>query len=230
MRAYKRIKKIAEAVLSICNNECVVADIATDHGYLAEILNRSEKVKTIYATDISKKCLQKVVDLKKDFNLSKVETVLGDGLEPLKSVDIAVIAGVGGLEIIKMLTKQNMQETGENKCNLFVLQPAQNVFEFRKWLFDNNICVISDCFVEDAGKFYPIIVVDVSKYQNNEKTLFNLFIGRDNNQNSLEFERFLDFYIDKFDFLNKFEIEKIKKDRILSEKYEIYCLLKSLKK
>lgn len=229
MKAYKRIKKLAETIISIAKEDSTVADVGADHGYLAELLNRESKISKIYATDISKKCLQKVIDLKNKFNLEKIETLLGDGLVPLESVDITVIAGIGGLEIIKMLTKQNKLTESKNKCNIFVLQPAQNVYEFRKWLFDNKIFVIKDFFVEDAGKFYPIIVIDVSKKQINEATLYNLFVGRDNDKKTPEFDKFLEFYIEKLSFLCKFKSNQIENDVILKEKYEIYKMLNELK-
>ena len=228
MKAYKRIKEIAKVIDLLAKDGDVVADIACDHGYLAELLNRNSKIKTVYATDISKKCLQKVEKLKEDFNLSKIITLLGDGLNPLPKIDIASIAGVGGLETIKMLTTQNRLENGENKCDIFVFQPAQNVFEFRKWLFENEIYVISDYFVEDAKKFYPIIAVDVSKKQKNEMSLYNLYIGRDNDKESDTFKRFLIYSIENFSYLDKISKDMIEKDEVLREKFEIYNLVKTL--
>ena len=197
MRAYKRIKAMARVADKLAKEGDVIADIATDHGYLAELFDRNDKFKTVYATDISKDCLKKVIDLKNNYNLSKVIPLLGDGLEPLPNIDLVVIAGVGGLEIIKMITKQNKQPLG-NKCDIFVLQPAQNVFEFRKWLFDNEIYVISDFLVEDANKFYPIIAIDLSKKQINDKNLFNLYCGRDNDITNIEFKHFLENILKKF--------------------------------
>ena len=230
MRAYKRIKKIAEVIDLLAKEGDVVADVACDHGYLAELLDRNNKFEIVYATDISEKCLKKVIDLKEDFKLNKIKTLLGDGLNPLPKVDIVAIAGVGGLETIKMITKQNKLDSGENKCNIFVLQPAQDIFEFRKWLYDNEIFVIKDFLVEDAKRFYPIIAIDVSKKQKNEKTLFNLYCGRDNDVSSDEFKRFLKFSLENFDYLNELSIENIEKDEILHEKYEIFQLIKKLLK
>ncbi len=228
MKAYKRIKKMAEVASNLARQGDIVADVAADHGYLAELFDRNPKFSKVYATDISKKCLEKVEKLKKDYNLSKVETVLGDGLEPLGKIDIAVIAGIGGLETIKMLTKQNRLDSGENKCNLFVLQPAQNVFEFRKWLYGEEIYIISDFLVEDAKKFYPIIAVDVSKKQKNEKTLYNLYFGRDNKIENKDFVNFLKDAKQNFAYLENVTDEMLSKDEILREKYEIYNLVKNL--
>lgn len=228
MKAYKRIKKLAEVVDELAKHGDIVADVACDHGYLAELLDRNEKIKTVYASDISEKCLQKVVDLKKGFNLNKVIPVLGDGLKPLPKVDMAVIAGVGGLETIKMLTMQNKLESGENKCNIFILQPAQNVFEFRKWLFDNEIHIICDFVIEDNKRFYPIIAVDVSKKQQNEKSIYNLYFGRDNDKNTDIFERYLKFIIKNFKYINEISKKTLDTDEIIREKCEIYNLAKAL--
>ncbi len=229
MRAYKRIKALAMVADGLISENAVVADIACDHGYLAELFDRNNKIKKVYATDISQKCLDKIEKLKKDFNLSKVETMLGDGLMPLPKINLAVIAGVGGLETIKMLTTQNVTEKGERKCDIFVLQPAQNVFEFRKRLFEEKIFVISDFLVEDAKRFYPIIAIDVSKKQKNDTSLYNLYCGRDNDIENPEFKHFLEFSIKNFEYLESVSHETMEKDSKLLEKYQIYNMLKSIK-
>lgn len=229
MKAYKRIKAIAQVVDKFISDGTVVADIGCDHGYLSELFDRNDKIKTIYAVDISKQCLSKVEKLKADFNLSKVVTLLGDGLNPIDRADLSVVAGIGGLETIKMLTTQNKNEWGERKCNIFVLQPAQNVFEFRKWLYENEICIIWDCLVEDAKKFYPIIVVDISKKQKYDYNLFNLFVGKDNDKDSEIVKHFAKFSIKNLEYLQKLLEENIKKDAVLFEKYQIFNMLKNIK-
>jgi tRNA (adenine22-N1)-methyltransferase len=138
----------------------VVADIATDHGYLAELLSRHKKVSKVIATDISQACLDKANELKLRCKLDKIETRLGDGLNPIKKADIVVMAGIGGYEIIKILTNQNRQDNGENKCNLFVLQPSKNAAELRRFLIQKNVGILSDFIEFSSGKFYPIIVAD----------------------------------------------------------------------
>ena len=87
--------------------------------------------------------MSKLEKLVKKCNLQKIETFVGDGLEPVKNADVSVIAGIGGWEIIKILTTQNRQNIDkkhhQNKCDYFVLQPAQNVNELRLWLFENKV-------------------------------------------------------------------------------------------
>ena len=166
MKTEKRIKKLSETVcelLDLFDEPVTVADIATDHGYLSESLNFENKIKKIIATDISKKSLSKLEKLKLERNLNKVEPVLGDGLNPIDFVDIAIIAGIGGVEISKMLGAQNKSVDGKIKCRYFVLQPAQNIEWLREWIYKNHIKVLSDRVVQDGKQFYPIVCIDVLK-------------------------------------------------------------------
>ncbi len=221
MKTFKRIRKLQEAVLFACDKpDLVVADIATDHGYLAEVLSKNEKVSKIIATDISKKCLSKVERLVKKCALEKIETRLGDGLEPIEMVDIAVIAGVGGFEIIKMLENQN-NLGDKNKCNLFVLQPAQNIVELRQWIFGKKFLVLKDYVIEDADRFYPIVIIDVSKTEKNEPSVKNLWIGRDAEIEKGDFDKFLIDQLDYLKFLDELKEERILQDKILQDKLEL---------
>ena len=230
MKTFKRIKKLQEAVLFACDKESmVVADIATDHGYLAEALSKQERVEKIIATDISKKCLSKLEKLIEKCDLKKIETRLGDGLEPIEKVDVSVVAGVGGFEIIKMLEHQNKTENGF-KCELFVLQPAQNVLELREWIFDHKIEVVKDYVIADADRFYPIVIINVSREEINEKSIKNLWIGRDAESEKEDYELFLHDQLEYLKFLEDLPEERIEKDQILKDKRELKNIIeKTLK-
>lgn len=227
MKTLKRIEKLTEATkvaVSDLQKPVVVADVATDHGYLAENLSKQDWVKKVIATDISDKCLNKLVDLIKKHDLKKIETIVGDGLNPIESADVAVIAGVGGFEIIKMLDKQN----DNLKCKIFVLQPAQNALELREWLFDNEVFVQKDYIIEDAGRFYPIIIVDVSKKQINEKTIFNMWIGRDNEKSNKDFVLFLKDYFQFLVFLEDLPKSRIEEDDVLKDKLKLKHIIEKM--
>lgn len=230
MKTVKRISELGKAVDFVrdIKTDVIVADIATDHGYLAEYLSKQSWVKKVVASDISKKCLDKVIKLIETNNLKNIETIVGDGLIPLEKVDISVIAGVGGWEIIKMLKTQNAMANGDNKCDVFVLQPAQNVVELREWLFDNEIFVIKDYVIEDAERFYPIIIVDVSKKQSNEKSVYNLWIGRDNTLESQDFVAFLKDMLTFLEFIDGLSKNRIEQDEELKEKYELKLIIEKL--
>ena len=233
MRTEKRIEELKKAVFTAAdkNDDLIVADIATDHGYLPHALSLCENVSKIIATDISEKSLNKLTDRIKQFDLKKIKTLVGDGLNPIDElVDVAVIAGVGGFEIIKMLKNQNKSANGKNKCDKFVLQPAQNVVELREWIFDNKLFLISDYIIEDAGRFYPILIVDVGKIQNNKKDVFNLFIGRDNKLSSVDFILYLKDYLTFLEFLESLPKQRIDGDLVLKRKWELKNIIESLLK
>lgn len=236
MKTYKRILKLEEAVKFVCEyadkdiKDFVAADIGTDHGYLAEKLSKLEHVRKVIASDISAKSLSKLQALIKSRKLTNIETVVGDGLEPIEKADVSVIAGIGGWEIIKILKTQNKTSDGDLKCKFFVIQPAQNVVELRTWLFNNKIEVILDYVIEDAERFYPIIIIDVSKKQSNRKSLQNIWLGRDCWRYSEDFRLFLKNLKESFVFLKDISKERAKEDKVLYQKYKLNRLIDKLLK
>lgn len=232
MKTYKRIDKITESVELAYNTflsgEIVACDIATDHGYIAESLIKKDYVKNVVATDISAKSLKKLQNLIEFHHIFGINCVLGDGLTVIDSADICVIAGIGGEEIVKMLSLQNKRKNGENKCNVFVLQPAQNVIELRKFIFKNKIYLLKDFVIEDEGRFYPILIIDVSKRQRNKQNIFNIWLGRDNKNGSEDFVKYIGEINEYLEFLNEIPYKRIRKDKVLKQKYKLKKLASKL--
>ena len=233
MKTYKRIAKLNEAVKFVfenLNKPLVVADIGTDHGYLAESLSKESFVQKVIASDISKKSLSKLEELILSRKLDKIKTFVGDGLVPIESADVSVIAGIGGHEIIKILKNQNVTSQGKRKCDYFVLQPAQNVNELRIWLFENKVKVLKDYVIFDMDRFYPIIIIDISKKQRNKKSIYNIWLGRDN---TLENEDFILFMKDlkvSFEFLKDISKKRAKQDKVLYQKYKLNKIIEKMLK
>ena len=153
MRAHKRIETIA----GLIENAETVADIGADHGFLSKLLIEQKRAKKVIATDISAKSLKKTENLIKRFNLEdKIETRVGDGLEPIEvgEAEIVVIAGMGGYEMMKILSSPKSQYSKR-----FILQPAQTAIELRVWLTNNNYKIIKDFIVKDQNKFYNTLEV-----------------------------------------------------------------------
>ena len=153
-----------------------------------------------------------------------------DYIEPIENADVSVIAGIGGWEIIKILKAQNKKSDGDFKCKVFVLQPAQNVVELRTWLFNNKIKVILDYVIEDAERFYPIIIVDVSQKEFNRKTIENLWIGRDCLKCLEDYRLFLKDMKINLAFLKDISKERAKEDKVLYQKYRLNKLIDKLLK
>lgn len=232
MKSFNRLRQLNNVVCKTIDDfgmkDVVVADIATDHGYLAELLSRNEKISKVIATDISEKCLNKTRELVERCELQKIETKLGDGLIPIDSVDLCVLAGIGGYEIIRILKTQNYNVLGGNKCDIFVLQPSKNAEDLRCFLIDVNIKIISDFVVFSGGKFYPIIVINLFEKNDTEKSIFNIYFGRDNKLENADFIRFLEEQIKEYLFLEKIDKLDIENSNDLKTKYEIFKLAKEL--
>ena len=230
MKAYKRIKKLTEVVLSLLDKfdeSVVVADIGADHGYLSESLSRLDKVNKILAVEISQKCLDKVIKLKQNFGLEKIEPVLSDGLTNIQSADISVMAGIGGYEIINILKNQN-KIGNVLKCNIFVLQPSDNFVELKTWLNENDILILRDFFFESAKRFYPVIVVDVSKKEQVKLTDFDLYLGRDSKIDDREFVSYLKYLKENLSYLDGLLPERINSDATLVQKQKLKILIEKL--
>lgn len=193
MRAKKRLRKIADLVV---DQNCV-ADIGADHGFLTKILIEENRAKKVIATDISSKSLQKTKLLSEKFGFeSKVDLRVGDGLEPLfeNEVDLVVIAGMGGYEIIRILKTQNLKNIKK-----FIFAPAQNISKLREFLCENGFKIVSDELTKDQGKFYfTLSVIKNGETQKMQKEQILFGIQCQNAQND-----------DFFEFLNEF-VEKRK--------------------
>lgn len=233
MKSFNRIKVLSQTVTDFLEEKqlknAVVADVATDHGYLAELLSRNENISKIIATDISQKCLDKANELIIQNNLTKIETRLGDGLEPIKQVDLCVIAGIGGYEIIKILSNQNITINGEKKCNFFVLQPTKNFVELRQFLIKENIKIEKDFIIKSGGKFYPIICVNLLECNDSKSDLFSIYFGKSNTVQNDEFYEYLLDIKSKLSFLDRVKIKQ-ENSSDLQVKIDLLELVNSLLK
>lgn len=145
----------------------VLADIGCDHGYIGVQALIERRAKWLIAADISEKSLSKCRLLAAEKNLTdRVEFVVSDGFENVTTMpDTAVIAGMGGYEIIKILkTAKSLNRVPEK----LILCPHQNASELRRFL--NNYPIEKDYIVRSDKKFYPIIVVSAKgeKYRADE--------------------------------------------------------------
>lgn len=153
MKLSKRLNSICELVV----HEKTVADVGCDHGKVLAKLFLDNKVDFAYACDISAKSVKKAEDLLNEIGISKskFEIVVTDGLQNINAseIDLVIIAGMGGLEIIKIISENNV------KVNKFILVPHNNCIQLRKYLNKNNYTITNDFVVYDGGKYYNIMEV-----------------------------------------------------------------------
>lgn len=142
-------------IVKLCGKAKRVADVGCDHGkVLAELAKN--KAEFLVATDISEPSVKKAEQLLTQLNFKNFSVRVGDGCQTLTNndnLDVIVIAGMGGMEIIEILTAAQIE------LKTLVLQPQNNVIKLREFLTENNFYIHTDKVVEDKGKFYNILKV-----------------------------------------------------------------------
>lgn len=113
-----------------------MADVGCDHGKVSMACLLSGKVEKVIACDISSKSLQKAIDLAEKLNVKNIEFRVGNGLQVISDgeVDCVVIAGMGGIEIMNILSHI------PNGVKILVLSPHRNTIELRDFLQRNLFC------------------------------------------------------------------------------------------
>ncbi|MCM1990809.1 tRNA (adenine(22)-N(1))-methyltransferase [Oceanirhabdus seepicola] len=136
-----------------------LADIGTDHGYLAIKAIKTSKVKRAIASDINKGPLMKAQKNIEKYNINEnIECRLGSGLETLNigEVDCIVIAGMGGNLIRDILLKSSEIAKSTTQA---ILQPTQNPEVLRKFLVENGYRILEENLCIDNNIFYEMIKV-----------------------------------------------------------------------
>ena len=155
MASVLKIGERLEAVVDLCPQSQKVADIGCDHGFVSAELILEDKAEYIVATEKSKECLNKAILLADAINISDfISFREGDGFDALTKYDkvnCAIIAGMGGQEIIKIL------ENRPRRLYNFVLQPMKDVPMLRAYLNQSGFKIEVDKIVKENGKFYDVI-------------------------------------------------------------------------
>lgn len=160
----ERIKRIS----SYIKPYKVIADVGCDHGYLIKYAFDNYNITEAYAIDNKKGPLDSAKNNLKDYN--NVKYFLSDGLDSIDdNVEVVVIAGMGGMLIKDIITK-NISRI--NNVKRFVLQANKNVYELRKFMSENDYLISNEEILEEDGKFYEIVVFEKGKADYNFDDLF----------------------------------------------------------
>jgi len=169
-----------EAIFLLIHPCGIFADIGCDHGLISEYaLGYAKK---IIAADISEKCLSKARQLLSP--QKNIEFVVSDGFKNIKdSVDLAVIAGMGGHTIVEILTHYVSGLSSTNKAGSsdllsprgesgiktgcfggnnfvktqFILQPQSETPLVRQFLTENGYAITNDLIACEGRRFYEVI-------------------------------------------------------------------------
>lgn len=140
-----------EAVFSIVPKARAIADIGTDHGYLAvELINRNRS-EFVVAGDVHKGPLESAKEYIQSCGLSsKIDCRLGDGLKVTEVGELngAICCGMGGYLM------RDIVDAGPEPLEFYVLQPQNGQKELRQYMVQKGYIIVLEVIVEDAGKIY----------------------------------------------------------------------------
>lgn len=158
--------KRLNAIYNVIPFSDTFADIGCDHGYIAKEVIKNNKCKKAVISDISEKSLLKAQTLlKKEILEGIVIPVVSDGFSKLPTVDTALIAGLGGEEIIKILL--NAKSLPFN----LILSPMRNCDKVRVTLINLGYKIEKDFCVLSGEKFYDVIKATVGKDKLNKEEI-----------------------------------------------------------
>ena len=154
MQLSPRLSKIA-SLIHPCD---VVADIGTDHGYIPLYCLQTGIAKKVIATDVNEMPLKRAeTNIKNEGYSDHADFRLCNGLVGLSKgeADVIVIAGMGGLNIIDIIS-QAIKDNGTDvlKNVTFVLQPQKSNEIVRKYLAETGFVYIDETVCYDRDIFY----------------------------------------------------------------------------
>ncbi len=165
-----------------------LADVGCDHGYIGIGALHNDIANRLYLCDISAPSLHKATSLACSMNLDNVTSHCQDGIGDIHC-SCAVVAGMGGIEIISIL------DNATHKPQYLVLQPMRNAYEVRIYLLSHGYDITRDYIVHD-DKYYVIIVAQLA--QASSYSHIQLTLGKSNLlQPTEDFASYLQLEIDK---------------------------------
>ncbi|MGN0806198.1 MAG: class I SAM-dependent methyltransferase [Candidatus Coproplasma sp.] len=191
-----------EEICSYIDNSESFADIGCDHGYCTLHALKSGKCERAVITDVSAKSLAKAEKLLEEYIAEgRCKSVCCDGLSGVEDCEEVLIAGMGGMEIIKILTEGFIPRK-------FILQPMKNAEELRRFLIGSGCKITADDIFFD-GKYYFIIKGERSG-GTKEYSAQELAFGKDSLKNPV----FKDFAGEEIKKLSAFKLTSALEEKI----------------
>ena len=158
------ISKRLELVASFVPQGAILLDVGSDHAYLPIELVERGKIESAIAGEVVEGPYQSAVKNVEAHGLKeKIQVRLANGLaafEEADQVSVITIAGMGGRLIARIL------EEGLGKLanvERLILQPNNREDDLRIWLQENGFHIVAESILEEAGKFYEILVVEAGQ-------------------------------------------------------------------
>ena len=158
------ISKRLELVASFVPQGAVLLDVGSDHAYLPIELVERGRIEGAIAGEVVVGPYQSAIKNVEAHGLEeKIQVRLANGLAAFEEVDqvsVITIAGMGG-RLIATILEEGLQKLAN--VERLILQPNNREDDLRIWLQDNSFQIIAESILEEAGKFYEILVVEAGQ-------------------------------------------------------------------
>lgn len=138
-----------------------VLDVGSDHGLLSLRCLEEDIATSVICTDINPKPASKSrLLLESNGFKDRSETLVTDGLNgvDIRSGDIIVIAGMGGLNIIDILTRAIKDLDKDILSNIaLILQPQKSMHLVRRFLAEQGFIFEIETVCKDRDIFYNVL-------------------------------------------------------------------------
>ena len=158
------ISKRLELVASFVPQGTILLDVGSDHAYLPIELVERGQIEGAIAGEVVEGPYQSAVKNVEAHGLKeKIQVRLANGLaafEETDQVSVITIAGMGGRLIARILEEGLYKLANVGRL---ILQPNNREDDLRIWLQDNGFQIVAESILEEAGKFYEILVVEAGQ-------------------------------------------------------------------
>lgn len=158
------ISKRLELVASFVPQGAVLLDVGSDHAYLPIELVERGQIEGAIAGEVVVGPYQSAVKNVEAHGLEeKIQVRLANGLaafEESDQVSVITIAGMGG-RLIATILEEGLQKLPN--VERLILQPNNREDDLRIWLQEHGFQIVAESILEEAGKFYEILVVEAGQ-------------------------------------------------------------------
>ena len=175
------ISKRLELVASFVPQGAILLDVGSDHAYLPIELVERGQIETAIAGEVVEGPYQSAVKNVEDHGLKeKIQVRLANGLaafEEADQVSVITIAGMGG-RLIATILEEGLEKL--SNIQRLILQPNNREDDLRIWLQDHDFRIVAESILEEAGKFYEILVVEAGQMKLSASDVrFGLFLSKE---------------------------------------------------
>ena len=175
------ISKRLELVASFVPQGSILLDVGSDHAYLPIELVERGQIEAAIAGDVVVGPYQSAVKNVEAHGLEeKIQVRLANGLaafEEADQVSVITIAGMGG-RLIATILGEGLDKLAS--VERLILQPNNREDDLRIWLQGNGFRIVAESILEEAGKFYEILVVEAGQMKLSASDLrFGPFLSKE---------------------------------------------------